>query len=228
VDDLDAGLAADYRSRSALAHLDAGQGDLWFSTLDGPPQGWDVRLKALEEKGKVRIVSQPKIRTQSGHASTLFVGTEKFIPIKVQYYRGQEVQISSVPVGATLEVQPWTGGNGDITMAIKPSVSAIVARDANGLPTVDRRSAATTVRIKEGETLLIGGLQERSFYPDRRKIPILGDLPLIGNLFRRKQQSRTHDDLVFFVTARVVGTSGDGTPLKDLTGASLQKRIGGG
>jgi type II secretory pathway component GspD/PulD (secretin) len=210
VDDLDAGLALNYRSRSAMAHLDAGQGDLWFDTLDGPLQGWDARLTALEESGKVHILSQPKIRTQSGNKATLFIGSEKFITVKVQYYRGQEVQFTTVPVGATLEVQPWTGGNGEITMTLKPSVSEIVARDANGLPTVDRRSASTTVRVKDGETLLIGGLQERSFYPNVRKIPILGDLPVIGGLFRRKQRSRTQGDLVFFVSARVVGTSGEG------------------
>ena len=128
--------------------------------------------------------------------------------MQVSEFRGLEPRVAVVPAGATLEVTPWTGGTGDVTMALKPKVNVVVGRDAaSGLPIIDTRSAEMTIRAHDGETIVVGGLRSHLRLETRRRIPVLGDLPLIGRLFRWRRGSEPQDDLVLFVTPRIVGTA---------------------
>ncbi|MCW3061450.1 MAG: type and secretion system protein, partial [Capsulimonas sp.] len=107
--------------------------------------------------------------------------------------------------GVKLSVTPLTGGNGEITTRISPEVSNITELDLQtGLPVLSTRRADTTVRIKDGETIAIGGLSLDQEQTTRSKIPILGDIPLIGNLFRSKSESRVRTELVVFVTPHIL------------------------
>ncbi len=103
----------------------------------------------------------------------------------------------------------WTGENGDITCTVAPEVSNIVELDRlTGLPTLSSRRASTTVRVKDGETIMIGGLTQRQDYYTTRKIPILGDLPIIGALGRSKSRTSTNNELVILITPRLLTESG--------------------
>jgi type II secretory pathway component GspD/PulD (secretin) len=208
LDELLQDLTAETTGRGFNARIATETGDLRFGTLDAGAVDWDARLRALAAEGRLKIVSQPKSRVQSGKRATLFVGSEKFIKVLRSYDRQLEADLMTVRVGATLEVAPWTGGNGEVTMELRPTLSVISSQDPlTGMPTVDTRSVRTTMRTRAGETIVIGGLRERSRYRMRRKVPILGDLPLIGGLFRSKAKTVTAADLVFFVTPRVLAGS---------------------
>jgi len=104
-----------------------------------------------------------------------------------------------------LHVTPWTGGNNEITTDIQAEVSNIVSIDPEtGLPRLSSRQIETTVRVRDGETIVIGGLTLDQETVRRRKVPVLGDLPLIGALFRSRTKTKTNTELVLFITPRLL------------------------
>ena len=139
----------------------------------------------------------------------IFIGAQRFI--KVQYVqRGQQQErIQSVPVGVRLVVTPWTGGNREITTHLVAEVSNIVELDATtGLPLLSTRRAESTVRAGDSETIVIGGLTQRQEEVTKKKIPILGDIPILGNLFRHKTKTFSNTELVLLITPRLLTESG--------------------
>lgn len=108
-----------------------------------------------------------------------------------------------------LDITPWTGGNGEITLSIMPEVSNISELDREtGMPVLSTRRAQTTVRVKDGETIVIGGLTQRQEYQTRTKIPLLGDLPILGSLFQGTKTNRINSELPIFVTPHVLTDQG--------------------
>ena len=104
-----------------------------------------------------------------------------------------------------LSVTPLTGGNGEITTRIVPEVSNITELDLRtGLPVLSSRRADTTVRVKDGETIAIGGLTLDQEQTTKSKIPFFGDLPLVGGLFRGSKKNTVRTELVIFVTPHIL------------------------
>jgi general secretion pathway protein D len=143
-------------------------------------------------------------------------------------YPVETYEIEEEIVGISLEVTPTVVGNGNIiTLEIHPEVtklsqqvpltSTTLIGDATaslfpselGWPIIDTRTAQTTVMVRSGETIILGGLiQDRDVDTVERKIPFLGDIPLIGGLFRYKYEQREKKNLVIFLTARLIDTQG--------------------
>jgi len=111
-----------------------------------------------------------------------------------------------------LRVTPLTGGGGEITLNIDPAgteVSNVSEVDPRtGLPVLSTRQAGTTVRVKDHETVMIGGLMQRQTEDRTTKIPVLGDLPLVGALFRSHSRSTVNSDLVVFITPHILTAEG--------------------
>jgi len=112
-----------------------------------------------------------------------------------------------VDVGVSLEMNCWVGAEGVILATVTPQVTAVAELDVTtGLPTISTRRAETTVLLRDGQTLFIGGLNLQQRDTITRKVPLLGDLPLIGGLFRARTQRRTSTELAIFVTPRIVAS----------------------
>ena len=186
-------------------------GELTYATLDeGLAKQFLSKIKALVANNKAKINANPRMAVLNGHSANIFIGAQRFIRVEYSSGYGDPVQqIKAVDVGTKLIVTPWTGGNGEITTRIVPEVSNIVELDREtGLPTLSSRTAATTVRVKDGETIIIGGLTTEQEYDTRRKVPILGDLPIIGSLFRSKSRTTTDTELLILITPRILNDSG--------------------
>lgn len=191
------------------AALDTESGDISFTTVGKLPTEFEARLKALVAEHKAKIHSTPRMAVVNGQKAEIFVGAQRFIRVEYASYGTKIERIQGVDVGTRIAVTPWTGGNGEITTTISPEVSNIVELDrATGLPTLSSRRASTTVRVKDGETVVIGGLTQRQDYSTKRKIPILGDLPLVGPMFRSRSRSSTDTELVILITPRMLTESG--------------------
>ncbi|MGD0112519.1 MAG: hypothetical protein ABSD48_11715 [Armatimonadota bacterium] len=189
--------------------LDNAEGALTYTSVGALPADYEARLTALVSTQKATIHARPRVAVVNGQTASIFVGAQRFI--RVQYNMGgtQLTDIKSVDVGTRITVSPWTGENGEITTTLAPEVSNVVALDAaTGLPTLSSRTASTTVRVKDGETIVIGGLTQEQEYWTKNKIPVLGDLPLIGFLGRSRSKSRIRSDLVIFITPRLLTASG--------------------
>jgi type IV pilus assembly protein PilQ len=184
-------------------------GDISYTTVGKLPSDFEARLKALVAQHKAKIYSTPRMAVVNGQTAEIFVGAQRFIHVEYFLYGTKCEKIQGVDVGTHIAVTPWTGGNGEITTTIAPEVSNIVELDrTTGLPTLSSRSASTTVRVKDGETIVIGGLTQQQDYSTSRKIPILGDLPIVGPIFRSKSTSSTSTELVILITPRLLTESG--------------------
>lgn len=186
-------------------------------------------IKALEEQGKANLLSSPTVTTLSGQMANIQlanifpyasnmertnVGTPSF-PIFVEKYK-----VTEKSVGIMLEVTPKVAGESKvITLDIHPEVSLLVKQiplstgsdfpEKLGYPLIDTRTTQTSVVIKSGETVVMGGLIREDESVTKRKVPILGDIPILGNFFKSKYSERTKKNLLIFLTATIVDSTGE-------------------
>jgi type IV pilus assembly protein PilQ len=178
------------------------------------PDGFRVTLEALVSKRRARVRAAPRIATVSGQWASFFVGTQRYLRQPVEMPDGN---ISNyIDAGVRLNVAPWTGDGQEIICDVRPEVSTLSAPDPiTGLPEKATRTANTTVRVRSGQTIIIGGLQQEEERVVRSKVPVLGSLPLLGNLFRSRNIFRSKTDLVIFITPCVLSQTGHLSPQEE-------------
>jgi hypothetical protein len=199
--DLERSLGVGYEGMDFMGSMDSATGDLSFQTLTHLPYDFQARVHALETEGAAKVWARPRITVMNGRNAELFIGQTRFMEVEIPSWSGVTRQIQGVRVGVKLNISPWTGGNGEITFHLAPSVSNITEVDSrSGLPQISNREAGTDVRVRDGETIVVGGLTRHEEYVTHRKIPILGELPLIGHLFRSRMRQQLDSELVIFVT----------------------------
>jgi len=178
-------------------------GQLTLNAIVNLPTLFFSQLKALVEKREARVRANPRIATVSGQSATIFIGQEQYLTTPV----GSSG--NSIKAGVRLTMTPLTGGGGEIILDLNEEISTLSAPDSvTGLPTKTTRTASTIVRVRDGQTIVIGGLRQGESRSVRRAIPILSEIPIIGNLFRSKKIQETTVDLAIFVTARVLSPTG--------------------
>ena len=207
--DLDTALSAFFRNDRQTAELDTASGDITYRTVGELPTEFWTNLRALVASGKARVRSNPRMAAVNGQQADLFIGETRFIKVSINTSAGKQEYIQGLDVGVKLQVRPWTGGNGEITVTIQPEVSNISEQEREtGLPVLSTRRAETTVRVRDGETIMIGGLTQKQEYRTRSKVPILGDIPLLGALFQTVKVSNINSELVLFVTPHILTDTG--------------------
>ena len=208
--DLDIGLRLGNPDPKSFDSLDAGAGRLTFNTIGKLPRTFEASLTALELKGKARVRARPQMVVVNGETANLFIGSQRFILTQFNQSGQTQNRIQPVDVGVKLSVTPLTGGNGEITARVAPEVSNITELDLQtGLPVLSTRRSDTTVRVKDGETIVIGGLTLDQEQTTRGKIPFFGDLPLLGGLFKSRKKTTVKTELVVFVTPHILKDGGE-------------------
>jgi type IV pilus assembly protein PilQ len=164
-----------------------------------------VRLRALVQDGKVKIRANPRVATLEGQKATMMIGKEQYYVIytgTTGYYAYGTLE--RIPVGVSLTIVPYISDKNEITVEIQPEVSDVVGTGATGLPVVSKRAVVTKVRVKDGETIVIGGLLQKNETEIRRKVPLLGDIPILGYLFSRTDRRVDEVETVIFITPHVL------------------------
>jgi type IV pilus assembly protein PilQ len=177
------------------------------------PENFWVQLHALARQGKANIRSRPQIATLNGHKATFNVGTTQYYLLKTEtvYASGQptvSTQVSerfqTIEASMSLTVVPRVTAAGDIIVEIHPEFNTPSGQfDPNIPPTINHRILDATVRLHDGETIVLGGLIQTIEEESIQKFPILGDIPLIKYLFRNKTKSKTDAELVIYLTPYV-------------------------
>ena len=167
-----------------------------------------VKLNALFNDGNTKILASPNISAVDGQPAATFVGdTVSYISSITQSPSGQNITTSTVNAGIKLFVTGKDNGDGYITMNVHPEVSLVTLSNpgAGGVqvPDVRVREATTTVRIKDGDTLVISGLINDQDIKSVQKVPFLGDIPFFGQLFRNTQHQHTHDQVMIFIKVSI-------------------------
>ncbi len=186
-------------------------GDVVVRGITDLPNEFRARLEALVSTRRAQVRAAPRIATVSGRWASFFVGIERYLrqPVEMTNDQGEETTTNFIDAGVRLNLCPWTGDGEEIICEIHPEVSTLSALDpVTGLPEKITRTANTMVRVREGHTIIIGGLRQEEERRVRSKVPLLGDLPLLGALFRSNSTFKNRTDLVIFVTPRVLSSTG--------------------
>lgn len=201
----DLGILINNTVSTSLSNFDSSNGIFSYDTIGKLPQSFATTLRALEVSGKARVRARPQLTVVNGNAANIFIGQQRFIQTQTNNFGQTQTRIQPVDVGVKLSVTPLTGGNGEVTTTIAPEVSNITEQDQlTGLPVLSTRNANTTVRVHDGETIVIGGLTLNQEQVTDSKVPILGDIPIIGNLFHSRNKTRVQTELVVFVTPHIM------------------------
>jgi pilus assembly protein CpaC len=186
--------------------------------------GLNATLQALEQNGRATVLAEPQLSTRSGYKATFHAGGE--IPYSVASVNGVTVQFK--PYGVRLDIEPRVARSGAIRAVIDSEVSSIdtSVSSANG-PALLTRRTRTEFNVKPGETIVLSGLLQRNSSTDIEALPFLGNIPILGALFRSKHFQNKETELVMFVTPHLVDSH---TPvLKDRierTNERLEQNLG--
>lgn len=171
----------------------------------------NVQLQALVTSGRARVISRPNITTMSGRTASILVGGE--IPYPTKTGDSSNVSIEYKPYGIQLDLlQPQVDRYGNITSELQATVSSLDWSNsvtANGfkMPGLSTKKAVTTVNIPSGMTMAIGGLLNSEDSKSTSKVPILGDIPIIGELFKSHNNSHEDTEIMVLITPRVVNAT---------------------
>jgi type II secretory pathway component GspD/PulD (secretin) len=171
-----------------------------------------AKISALVENGRAKVLANPNVASLDGKPASIFIGDEvKYVSNIQQTVTGVNVTTETVRVGVQLHCISRISTDGYITMNLHPEVSVITrfidTPAGLSLPEVSRRFVDTTIRVKDGETIVIGGLIRDEEIETMSGIPFLKDLPIIGALFRSKSTSRQHSEVMMFITPRILTAS---------------------
>jgi len=166
-------------------------------------------LTALVNQGRARVITAPRVAVVNGNEANINLGEE--IPIPQTDAAGR-VTYTFKPVGVILKITPRVNADGSITAKIEPEVSSVRELLPNLVPRIATRKASTTVTVRNGDSVVLGGLISSEERKTTIKVPILGDIPLVGLLFRYTSVSRTESEVIFVVTPQVLPTPGVPAP----------------
>jgi len=176
-------------------------------------QDYQVTIRAIAQAGKAKVLSRPSILARNNQPATITVGQSIPILTGVSYGGLNGLPINSYTyrdVGVILKVTPFITADGLVEMIVSPQISSVdstlsfTVSQGVTVPAIDVRSADTVAVTADGQTVVIGGLMSSANAVADTKIPVLGDIPLIGTLFRRRQKSDTRTELLIFLTPHIV------------------------
>jgi general secretion pathway protein D len=170
----------------------------------------------LVSKGLARVLASPKILTEDGVPASILTGDS--LPIRVTTpvgFNGATAvssQVEYINVGVNLQILPRITTGGGVNADIYSVVSSVTGFTSSNDPQISTRQAQTRVNLLEGQTLVIGGLLQQRDIRNLQKIPILGDLPLVGALFRFYTETRQDTNLIITITPHIVPEPGSSAP----------------
>lgn len=173
-----------------------------------------VQISALVQNGRARIRANPRVTTGDDQTAEVEVGRENYFTIVTGTTSFAYNTLEVIRSGISLRITPRIIGNAvgvdgvaraqEVSALVEPEVRDVTGSGSNGLPEITFRRAATNVRVKSGESIVIGGLINEFDLKSNNKIPVLDDLPLVGKLFRGTNTRRLRIETVIIITPRIL------------------------
>ncbi len=185
-------------------------GPLGFGSYLRAPFNPIATLNAMVTNKQAKLLANPSTSVIDDQDASVFIGdTLRFQSLaQSSPTTGNQFTVVEVPVGIILLVHPRVNDNGYITLRVHPVVSTVTGFTA-GLPQTSSREAETVVRVKDGDTLVIAGLIRDEDIRQMSKIPFLGDLPIIGNLFKNETRNHRRSEVMIFLTIKLIPQAND-------------------
>jgi type IV pilus assembly protein PilQ len=161
----------------------------------------DLALTALERQGRGRLLSTPKITTQNNQSAEIKQGVQ----IPIQTLANNTVSVMFKDAVLTLKVTPQITDAGTVILQLEvENNSADFANTVNGIPPINTQSAKTILLVKDGQTAVVGGIYQSSETTSQSRTPFLGQIPVLGYLFRNRGVESHNNELLLFITPRIV------------------------
>lgn len=172
-----------------------------------------IRLRALSQEGKANIRSRPTIAALNGHEAAISLGTTQYYLLKTEtVYSGSNANYTSqvsqrfetIKADVTLKVTPWVTATREIIVDIAPEFNTPQGQfDPEVPPTINHRTLHSRVRLRDGETIVLGGMIQTLENVQIDKFPLLGEIPILGRLFQSRRRSATDAELMIFLTPKI-------------------------
>jgi len=162
----------------------------------------DALITAAETDGEARILSKPRVTAQNNTEATITQGSD--IPIPVQQNFTTTVQFQTAALQLTVIPRVTNVGTILLDIHVENNIPDF-ARTVLGIPAIQTSEASTQVMVKDGGTTVIGGIYVQSESQSEDRVPGLGSIPLLGNLFKTKSRAKDTREIIFFITARIQG-----------------------
>jgi len=209
----DLGVDWQYSDSQTQARFGGGEvvdqnGGLLLNTVLGDSGRFLSRVNALEVTGSADVVSRPQVLTLSNLEAVLTSDQSFFVRVA----GNEDVDLFNVSVGTTLRVVPSVVGSKDdpqIRLLVSIEDGSLTPDAVDEIPIIDKSTLSTQAIIYDGESLLLGGLVRESTISDETKVPVLGNVPVVGRLFKRKTDVKSSTERLFLITPHLVnGTRG--------------------
>ena len=163
-----------------------------------------ANLRYLISENKAKIVANPRISSLSGYPAELSVGQDEYYEVTTGNVETPLTSLQKIKTGVILKMTAWVTAEDEIILELNPEVSDFVTTSGSGTAATSQKNANTTLRVKDGETVIIGGLTKRTESQAGDKIPILGSIPIIGNLFSNRSKTDDSSELVFYIRPTII------------------------
>jgi general secretion pathway protein D len=190
-----------------------GLGDFALKVMNIAGIDLETTLRVASSRGNVRIVSRPVVLTENSHLATIVVGSQRpFVQLARALptdnaVRDQVVQYKEV--GTKLSVRPTISSDGSVQLEVTQEVSTATGETQFDAPVISQRSVQTQLLVRDGQTVVLGGLTDRQRTVSSGGIPILSSIPWLGGLFGRQSRETRETELFVFLTPRVIRTAED-------------------
>jgi general secretion pathway protein D len=190
-----------------------GLGDFVLRIMNVGGVDLDATLTAAAARGEVAILSRPVVLATNNETAEILVGSQRpFVQVQRTLptddaVRDQIVQYKDV--GTRLVVRPTISGDGYVTLEVTQEVNSATAETQFDAPIISTRTVSTRLLIKDGQTIVLGGLTDRQRDRNQGGVPVLSSIPLIGGLFGRSSRRATETELFLFLTPRVISSDAD-------------------
>lgn len=184
-------------------------------------------LRAVQQRGNAEILSQPSLLATENKPAKIITGQRTPVPQIESRGTSTFVRTKFEETGIKLSITPEFIGREHIRMKVTPEVSQVASyttlEGGAEYPIIATRNADTTVTVRDGETLIIGGLMSTATVEERTRVPLLGDIPILGYLFGSTKSKEVKTELVFFITVRIVRAR-SGSEMRVIMPPELKKR----
>jgi len=161
-------------------------------------------LKLLVEKGEAKIKANPKITAINGKTADIHIGKEQYYILQAPTGTYTYSRFESIKTGITLKITPYVFESGEISVTIEPEVSdVIIGEGIDESPVISKRRASTTVTVRDGQPIVIGGLQLSNESESKSGYPCIGDIPIFGLLFQNKRKSQVENEVIIIITPHI-------------------------
>lgn len=214
------GIAEDIPTEGSKTKIDGRDSvpDFTFGTFSRTPLSLSATIRALEEKGDAKLLAQPSLSILDGERGFIFIGEKVFYTtISNQNSLGNyNYDTRQEQVGIYVQVAAHMSEHGDLILSIYPQVSTIVGYkdfpNGTSLPQIATRQQQTTIRARAGESIVLGGLIRDEELASLTAVPLLSRIPLIGELFKFRRNTKDRTDLVIMLTPEIIPDTHDDRP----------------